>query len=235
MATDTTEPLKLPRHTGPILAVVSVVVFMIVPMVSIKHMATAPVASVNPASAIGATVALGALFRAGGRTMLRSTVMSAARTMARALTRRIVRSFLPMALRLFLPAFRSSTLDETLSGKMAQPFWLALLLGTGTLGLSFFGVARLSEERHRLERELLSVEYTYRNGRLIGRPVERRSFGSPVVAFYHQERVVLLSSAVGDHSSILEPSSFLKRSDGRTFVASAATKRGNPTPHHQHP
>ena len=41
-------------------------------------------------------------------------------------------------------------------------------------------LARLSEERHRLERELLSVEYTYRNGRLIGVPVERRSFGSPV-------------------------------------------------------
>ena len=29
---------------------------------------------------------------------------------------------------------------------------------------------RLGEERHRLERELLSVEYTYRNGRLIGGP-----------------------------------------------------------------
>ena len=43
-------------------------------------------------------------------------------------------------------------------------------------------LARLSEERHRLERELLSVEYTYRNGRLIGRPVERRSFGSPVAS-----------------------------------------------------
>ena len=39
---------------------------------------------------------------------------------------------------------------------------------------------RLGEERHRLERELLSVEYTYRNGRLIGRPVQRQSFGSPV-------------------------------------------------------
>jgi hypothetical protein len=39
---------------------------------------------------------------------------------------------------------------------------------------------RLGEERHRLERELLSVEYTYRNGRLVGRPVQRQSFGSPV-------------------------------------------------------
>ncbi|MFT5685808.1 MAG: hypothetical protein ACI8RZ_006762 [Myxococcota bacterium] len=150
MLEDASEPLSLPRHIGPILAVVSVVVFMIAPMVFIKHMADNPVNGVDGTSAIGATVALGALFRAGGRTMLRSTVMSAARTMARALTRRIVRSFLPMALRLFLPSFRSSTLD-TLQGKGEQSFWVALALGVSTLGLSFYGVVTLSESHHATE------------------------------------------------------------------------------------
>lgn len=147
MPEDVPESLSLPRYIGPILAVVSVVVFMIAPMVTIKHMADNPVTSADASTAIGATVALGAIFRAGGRTMLRSTVMSAARTMARALTRRIVRSFLPMALRLFLPSFRSSTLDS-LQGKGEQSFWVALLLGVSTLGLSFYGVVQLSESHH---------------------------------------------------------------------------------------
>ena len=126
MDEDDSESLMLPRCSGPLLAIGSVVVFMVVPMVLIKHMAVHPIISTDANTAIGATIALGALFRADGRTMLRSTFMSAARTMARALTRRIVRSFLSMALRLFLPSFRVSTLDSPQSkGKSTQSFWVA--------------------------------------------------------------------------------------------------------------
>jgi len=150
MDVDASESLTVPRYIGPLLAVASVLAFMVAPMVLIKHMAAHPITSADASTAIGATVALGALFRAGGRTMLRSTVMSAARTMARALTRRIVRSFLPMALRLFLPSFRSSTLDS-LQGKGSQSFWVALVLGIATLGLSFYGVVHFAEERHAVE------------------------------------------------------------------------------------
>jgi hypothetical protein len=55
-----------------------------------------------------------------------------------------------MALRLFLPSFRTSTHD-TLQGKGEQPFWLALLLGISTLGLSFYGVVRLTESHNASE------------------------------------------------------------------------------------
>lgn len=150
MDEDVSESLIVPGYIGPLLAVGSVLVFMVAPMVFIKHMAAHPITSSDANTAIGATVALGALFRSGGRTMLRSTVMSAARTMARALTRRVVRSFLPMALRLFLPSFRTTTLDSP-QAKGSQSFWVALLLGIATLGLSFYGVVHLSEEHHAVE------------------------------------------------------------------------------------
>lgn len=135
----TTSP-HVNKYLGPALAVLSVGVLMVLPMFVIKYTATTPTEGMGEVN-VGATVGLGVLLRTGGRTMLRSTVMGAARTMVRALTRRIVRSFLPMMMRLFLPAFRS-----TLDGReiQRQALWWSLGLGSATLIASFYGVAMLS-------------------------------------------------------------------------------------------
>ena len=144
-APDPTHKPAPSRYVGPVLALVSVVLCMLLPMLLIRNLtAASPISSSGANGAVGATVALGALFRSGGRTMLRSTMMGAARTMARALTRRIVRSFLPMMVRLFLPAFRSSAL-ESFELRKEQPLWVAMLLGAGTLGLSFYAVVHMSD------------------------------------------------------------------------------------------
>lgn len=167
---DTPRSPALHRLSGPLLALLLVLLCMVLPMLLIKRLADDPSPNAIEAS-VGATVALGALFRSSGRTVLRSglrsTVMSAVRTMTRAITRRIVRSFLPMMMRLFLPALRSSTSNtssaedsaaevveqveekagsflSSLLGPQRQSLWFSLPAGMLTLGLSFYGVVHLS-------------------------------------------------------------------------------------------
>ncbi|MEL6342579.1 MAG: hypothetical protein AAFV53_05565 [Myxococcota bacterium] len=133
-------PSRSFEYIPALVAALSVGLLMILPMFMIKYMATSPETGLGEVN-VGATVGLGVLLRTGGRTMLRSTVMGAARTMVRALTRRIVRSFLPMMMRLFLPAFRS-TMDNHDDNR--QALWWSLGLGAITLAASFYGVAMLS-------------------------------------------------------------------------------------------
>lgn len=127
---------------GPMLAVISVSLCMILPMFLIRGYEPAPSSSPDLTGA-AATVAIGAMLRTSGKTVLRSTFMSAARTMSRALTRRIVRSFLPMMMRLFLPAFRFSAIEGG-PDRSRQSLWWSLSLGMLTLGLSFYGVVWVS-------------------------------------------------------------------------------------------
>lgn len=135
-------PQPAPRMIGPALAVVSVSLCMLLPMFLIRGYEPAPPADPN-LTGVAATVAIGAMLRTSGQTVLRSTFMSAARTMTRALTRRVVRSFLPMMMRLFLPAFRFSAIEGG-AERGRQPLWWSLSLGMLTLGLSFYGVVWVS-------------------------------------------------------------------------------------------
>lgn len=131
-------------YFSPVLAVLSVLMFMVLPMFLVRGYEPQP--TDTDISGVAATVALGAMLRTSGRSVLRSTFMSAARTMTRALTRRVVRSFLPMMMRLFLPAFRLSALEGDIPERKHQPLWWALLLGMSTLSLSFYGVVLVSQD-----------------------------------------------------------------------------------------
>ena len=94
------------------------------------------------ASAATATVALGTIIRSNGRNILKSTFMSAVRTGLRAVTRRLIRTMLPMLLRLFLPSMRTSTIQnmDALEKDFPQPLFIGLGLGVLSLTLSFYGV-----------------------------------------------------------------------------------------------
>ena len=122
-----------------IIAVLLVLLCLIAPMFIIQEM-TQETEKVG--SAATATVALGTIIRSNGRNILKSTFMSAVRTGLRAVTRRLIRTMLPMLLRLFLPSMRTSTvrnMDE-IDADFPQPLLLALGLGIVSLTLSFYGV-----------------------------------------------------------------------------------------------
>jgi len=140
----TSEP---PRYLWTALALLSVIVFMLVPMFLVRGYELQPPSDPN-LTGVAATVAIGAMLRTSGKTVFRSTFMSAARTMTRALTRRVVRSFLPMMMRLFLPAFRLSAIEgDAEREQQRQPLWWSLSLGMLTLGLSFYGVVLVSGDQ----------------------------------------------------------------------------------------
>jgi hypothetical protein len=127
------------RH---IIAVVAVGSCLILPMFVIKHVTSQDVVLEGSATA---TVALGTIFRSNSRNVLKSTFMSAVRTGLRAMTRRLVRSFLPMLLRLFLPAFKTSASKDLkdLEKENPQPLLLAMGMGFVVLACSFYGVVSL--------------------------------------------------------------------------------------------
>ncbi len=122
-----------------IIAVLLVLLCLIAPMFIIQEM-TQETETVG--SAATATVALGTIIRSNGRNILKSTFMSAIRTGLRAVTRRLIRTMLPMLLRLFLPTMRTSTVRnmEDIDADFPQPLFLALGLGIISLTLSFYGV-----------------------------------------------------------------------------------------------
>ena len=122
-----------------IIAVVLVLLCLIAPMFIIQEM-TQETETVG--SAATATVALGTIIRSNGRNILKSTFMSAIRTGLRAVTRRLIRTMLPMLLRLFLPTMRTSTVRnmDDIDADFPQPLFLALGLGIISLTLSFYGV-----------------------------------------------------------------------------------------------
>lgn len=124
------------RH---IIAVIAVGTFLVLPMFVIKHVTSQDAVLEGSATA---TVALGTIFRSNSRNVLKSTFMSAVRTGLRAMTRRLVRSFLPMLLRLFLPAFQTSTSKnlKELEKENPQPLMLAMGMGFIVLACSFYGV-----------------------------------------------------------------------------------------------
>jgi len=111
-------------------------------MFVIKHVTSQDVVLEGSATA---TVALGTIFRSNSRNVLKSTFMSAIRTGLRAMTRRLVRSFLPMLLRLFLPAFQTSTSKnlKQLEEENPQPLSVSMGLGLVVLACSFYGVVYL--------------------------------------------------------------------------------------------
>ena len=128
------------RH---IIAFVAVLVCLIAPMFVIKSVTTSE-REIQGAATV--TVALGTIVRSNGRNILKSTFMSAVRTGLRTMTRRLIRSLLPVLLRLFLPAFKTSTLQdiESLEAEYPQPIFISLGLGLVALTLSFYGVVELN-------------------------------------------------------------------------------------------
>lgn len=127
------------QNKANIIAGLLVVVCLIAPMFIIQEMTQN---TEEVASAATATVALGTIIRSNGRNILKSTFMSAVRTGLRAVTRRLIRTLLPMLLRLFLPTMRTSTSRSLadLEEDFPQPLFLGLGLGFVSLTLSFYGV-----------------------------------------------------------------------------------------------
>lgn len=128
------------RH---IIAFIAVLVCLIAPMFVIKSVTTSE-REIQGAATV--TVALGTIVRSNGRNILKSTFMSAVRTGLRTMTRRLVRSILPVLLRLFLPAFKTSTQQDItdIESEHPQPIILSLGLGLVALTLSFYGVVELN-------------------------------------------------------------------------------------------
>ncbi len=128
------------QNKANIIAVVLVLLCLIAPMFIIQEMTQG---IEEATSAATATVALGTIIRSNGRNILKSTFMSAVRTGLRAVTRRLIRTMLPMLLRLFLPTMRTST-KRTVNAleDMEQPLFLGLGLGLVSLTLSFYGVVQ---------------------------------------------------------------------------------------------
>ncbi len=126
------------QNKANIIAVVLVLLCLIAPMFIIQEMTQGVEEATSAATA---TVALGTIIRSNGRNILKSTFMSAVRTGLRAVTRRLIRTMLPMLLRLFLPTMRTST-KRTVNAldDMEQPLFLGLGLGLVSLTLSFYGV-----------------------------------------------------------------------------------------------
>lgn len=86
------------RNKANIIAGFLVLICLIAPMFIIQELTHE---TNEVASAATATVALGTIIRSNGRNILKSTFMSAVRTGLRAVTRRLIRTLLPMLLRLF--------------------------------------------------------------------------------------------------------------------------------------
>ena len=127
------------RNKANIIAVLLVLLCLIAPMFVIQELTEETEAATGAATA---TVALGTIIRSNGRNILKSTFMSAVRTGLRAITRRLIRTMLPMLLRLFLPTMTTSTIRgiDDIDADFPQPLFLALGLGIVSLTLSFYGV-----------------------------------------------------------------------------------------------
>lgn len=128
------------RH---IIAFIAVSVCLIAPMFVIKSVTTSE-REIQGAATV--TVALGTIVRSNGRNILKSTFMSAVRTGLRTMTRRLVRSILPVLLRLFLPAFKTSTQQDVGNPEVEHPQPIIISLGMGliVLTLSFYAVVELN-------------------------------------------------------------------------------------------
>lgn len=125
-----------------IIAVIMVLAFLIAPMFLIQSLTESPEEATGAATV---TVALGTIIRSNGRNIIKSTFMSAVRTGLRAVTRRLIRTMLPLLLRMFLPAVQTSTKRNLEASDLEsnQPLAVAMTLGMLTLSASFYGVVSL--------------------------------------------------------------------------------------------
>ncbi|MCB9760948.1 MAG: hypothetical protein H6739_14005 [Alphaproteobacteria bacterium] len=130
-------PVSAERNPGRLefgLALAIALTVMLLPMLLIGELVDAP-ETPDSAVAMGATAALGAIFRASARNILRSTFMMAIRATSRAVSRRVARAVLRSLMSLFLPTMK---LPELKLRRM--PGWLAVSIGFVALILSFAGV-----------------------------------------------------------------------------------------------
>ncbi|MCB9796047.1 MAG: hypothetical protein H6741_25400 [Alphaproteobacteria bacterium] len=119
-----------------------VVLIMVLPMLLIGEV-TGPDTDPSGAGATGAAAALGVIFRASARNILRSTFMMGVRATSRTVTRRVARGLLRSFMGLILPMLNLDPSDQVQRRK--APGWFSIALGYAALALSFGGVLALVE------------------------------------------------------------------------------------------
>ena len=154
------------------------VVALVVPLIVIGNWDLEPGVR-KEVGAAGAVVAIGAVFRAGARSVLRMVMGTSSRTAARTISRRFTRVFVKSGASVAKSAAVDARGGDSADPTMDQPLALALGLGFAGLALSYTGVLWLVEPE-------VAVPLTH------GMPVLLAGCvgASPVLIYYAVLRVV---------------------------------------------